>query len=512
MESWEEIEQAADDGRHELHLNGDVISSKLERNEMKLPNKLFELVALNYLEISDTSLIEIPDDMAKLTNLINLALHRNSIEKVGDFFNHLPKLKFFDMSFNKLTSLPEQLNLGTVHTLNLSNNELTSLGDLSGAVNLSILHIEHNELEELPTGLVTLKHLLEVHASNNLINTLPDDLHTFPALKLFDVSENKLKEVPHSMSQCQRLKTLKLEGNPLKDNRLRKMTTQCNTRAILEYIAKQSGGDGGKKGKKGKKGKNQPVKEEAEENVRRIVITPNTDDEKRVICDASVKDVRPYLCCTVIKNLDLSDETVFKNFLSLQTKLHENECDMRTRATIATHNATGLKFPLVFKASHVDQTVIHALGKKKECNATILIQNLKDERDALKQKKKRQPKTGLYKFIELVDGQEMIASVRNQDGDVISLPPITNGEKTKIGASVGDVFIEISSPVSIAQCKYVMEELIKKMFQQNFNSDMEGDEGLWIEPIRVVDENEDLRIVYPSKIDIDFSNIPVKRL
>ena len=74
------------------------------------------------------------------------------------------------------------------------------------------------------------------------------------------------------------------------------------------------------------------------------------------------------------------------------------------------------------------------------------------------------------------------------------------------------MFIEISSPVSIAQCKYVMEELIKKMFQQNFNSEMENDEGLWIEPIRVVDENEDLRVVYPSKIDIDFSNIPVKRL
>jgi len=78
---------------------------------------------------------------------------------------------------------------------------------------------------------------------------------------------------------------------------------------------------------------------------------------------------------------------------------------------------------------------------------------------------------------------------------------------------VADVFIEITSPVSIAQCKYVMEELIKKMFQQNFNSKMEGDgEGLCIEPIRVVDENEDLRVVFPSKVDLDNPNIPVTRL
>ena len=41
-------------------------------------------------------------------------------------------------------------------------------------------------------------------------------------------------------------------------------------------------------------------------------------------------------------------------------------------------------------------------------------------------------KNMLFRFIDLVDGKEMVASVRNQDGDVISLPPITNGEKSKV--------------------------------------------------------------------------------
>ena len=320
--TWDEIEQVANEQRHELHLNGELISNKLKKNDMKLPSELFELTALNYLEIADTTLSEVPQEMGKLVNLINLALHRNNIEKSSDFFNSLPKLKFFDMSFNKLTQLPSELTLGTVHTLNLSNNQLESLGDLSGAANLSILHIEHNELEELPAGLDTLKHLLEVHASNNLIDNLPENLQTFAALKLLDVSENKLREVPQTLSQCQRMKTLKLEGNPLKDNRLRKMTTQCNTRAILEYIAKQDGGKkgGGKKGKKGGKGQQQQNDDELSENQRRIVIVPNSDDEKRLICDASIKEVRPYICCAIIKKLDLSDETMFKNFLVLQVK------------------------------------------------------------------------------------------------------------------------------------------------------------------------------------------------
>ena len=58
-----------------------------------------------------------------------------------------------------------------------------------------------------------------------------------------------------------------------------------------------------------------------------------------------------------------------------------------------------------------------------------------------------------------------------------------------------------------------MEELIKRMFQQNFNSEMEGEgEGLCIEPIRVVNDSEELVVVYPSKIDLDFPNIPVTRV
>jgi len=72
---------------------------------------------------------------------------------------------------------------------------------------------------------------------------------------------------------------------------------------------------------------------------------------------------------------------------------------MRTRATIATHDASKLKFPLSFKASSVEHTQIHALGKDSSCDAASLIQKLKDERNALKMKKKRQPKTGLYKYV-----------------------------------------------------------------------------------------------------------------
>lgn len=322
--TWEEIEQAGNDQRHELHLCGDTVSERLKSRDLKLPDELFMLSALNYLEISDTCLTSVPDELKKLNNLINLALHRNNVNHVTDAINELPKLKFLDLSFNKLTTFLQTITLEAIHTLNIANNQITSFADLSNAKSLSILHVEHNLLERLPTGLDASTSLSEIYAAGNLLGEIPNEIKDVVSLKVFDVSENKLKTVPGELTQCQRLKTLKLEGNPLSDKRLKKMTSQCNTKAILEYISKQagSGGGGGKKGKKKKGAKEKQNDEELDdEDVRKIYVIPNTNEEQVVAMDTSVREVRPYICCTVIKNLDLREPSVFKDFLALQVGL-----------------------------------------------------------------------------------------------------------------------------------------------------------------------------------------------
>lgn len=461
MTSWEEIEEAAENGRHELHLNGDVITQKLKRNEGELPNALFDLSSLNYLEISDTSLSSIPADVGKLNNLLNLALHRNEIEQIPDI-NSLIKLKFLDVSYNCLSSLPSCLTLPSLHTLNLSNNQLETLPDFGGMEGLSTVFIDHNRLTSLPTGLEKLSNISEVHAANNDIASFPENIKDMTNIKHLDVSENKLKEVTCDFSLCAKLKTLDLKNNPLKDNRLKKMTVQCSTKAILEYLAKQNQGDGGKKKgkKKGKGGAGKQQDEDEEEKLVRKFYILKAEEHLRVDMNTNVKDTRPYICCALIKNLDLSDAATFKSFITLQTKLHENVCDMRTRATIATHNFDSLIFPLTYEALPVSSIEIVPLNKEK-ISAEKLIDSLKCERDNLKAQKKRQHKTGLFRFIELVDRKEKLSCVRDANAQVISLPPLTNSDVTKISNIVGDVFIEITSPLSLPDCKFVMEELLK---------------------------------------------------
>ena len=113
---------------------------------------------------------------------------------------------------------------------------------------LSVLHLEHNNLSCLPDGVEGF----------NLIEELPQTITELKALRIFDASENRLQHIPGEFSQCCKLKSLLLTSDLLKDNLLRKMTSQCNAKAILDYItinssksnlAKSKGGKGKKKGK-----------------------------------------------------------------------------------------------------------------------------------------------------------------------------------------------------------------------------------------------------------------------
>lgn len=517
MESWQEIDDASENCRHELHLNGEVISDKLKRNEGTLPETLFNLTSLNYLEISDTTLSSLPPHIGKLTNLLNLALHRNEVTAIPEDINNLSKLKFMDVSFNRLSELPSSFNLPQLHTLNLSNNLLQSLPDFSGLTGLSTVFIDHNQLTQLPVGLETLGNVSEIHAANNNIATFPEVVSHMINIKHLDVSENSLKEITCDFSKCLKLKTLNLKNNPLKDNRLKKMTVQCSTKAVLEYLAKQTSDSGGKKGKGKKKGKGgkKDVADEDEEDtsMQRKFYVLKAEEALRVDMNTNVKDTRPYICCALVKNLDLSDPQMFKSFISLQTKLHENVCDMRTRATIATHDFPNLIFPLTYEALPVGSIEIVPLNKEK-VSATQLIANLKADRDNLKAQKKRQHKSGLYKFLDLVDGKEKLAVLRDANADIVSLPPLTNSDKTKISTIISDVFIEITSPMSLPDSKFVMEELLKEMFKIGLTSKYEDESmiGLVVQPIRVFDENGDLKIIYPSKVDLNVPNVNVVRV
>uniref|UniRef100_A0A8C7AH43 B3/B4 tRNA-binding domain-containing protein n=1 Tax=Neovison vison TaxID=452646 RepID=A0A8C7AH43_NEOVI len=264
-----------------------------------------------------------------------------------------------------------------------------------------------------------------------------------------DLSNNQLSEVPAELADCPKLKEVNFRGNKLSDRRLEKMVHGCQTKSILEYL--RGGGRGGGRGKGKAEG---PEKEEARRRRRerrrresgegeeeevdhagrlllRVLHVSENPAPLTVQVSPTVKDVRPFIVGAVVRGMDLKPGNALRRFLTSQTKLHEDVCEKRTAATIATHDLQAVRGPLLYTARPPQDLKIVPLGRK-EVKAKDLVRQLQLEAEEHRKQKKRQNLSGLHRYLHLLDGKDSYPCLVDADGDVISFPPITNSEKTKV--------------------------------------------------------------------------------
>ncbi|KAK7884097.1 hypothetical protein WMY93_027220 [Mugilogobius chulae] len=496
-QEWPEIDKAASEKRRELVLQGPTVNERVS-TAGGLSSVVYTLTLLNYLEVSQCpSLTQLHEDLRHLTNLQSLILCRNKLASVPRL-DALQALKVLDLSVNDLQTLPEGVSsLKELTTLNLSCNRLETLPEgLSRCPKLSTLNVSKNRLTLLSTLL----------ASDNLIQELSVEAHLLPALKTLDLSNNKLSEIPPALSDCPKLKEINFKGNKLRDRRLEKMVNGCQTKSVLEYLRGKNrtgpeGSDGPRNIDKNKKGPQSKKKAKASE--------PEEQDE------AELLSRRPALS-GLLSGAGPQPQAwnALKRFLMAQTKLHEDLCGKRTTATIATHDVRLLKGPLTYGVKPPTQLKITALGRK-EMTAVELIRHLHLEAEELRKQKKRQNVTGLHKYLQLLDGQPQFPCLTDSEDRVVSFPPITNSEHTKISKTTSELFVEVTSGTSLQTCKDVMDALVLKMCELNkftsehaeeAGSDGEGhapSEGpaheLTLQQVRTVDPDGNLRWSTPPK-------------
>uniref|UniRef100_A0A3Q0SBH2 Leucine rich repeat containing 47 n=1 Tax=Amphilophus citrinellus TaxID=61819 RepID=A0A3Q0SBH2_AMPCI len=551
---WPEIEKAAKEKRRELVLQGSAVDQRISSNG-GIDSSIYSLTLLNYLEVSQCpSLTEIHEDIQHLTNLQSLILCRNKLASIPNVIGNLKSLKVLDLSVNNLKVLPEGVTqLKELNTLNVSCNSLEVLPEgLSQCAKLSSINISRNRITGFPADFCSekLELLSTVVASDNLIEELSGEIHKLGALKVLDLSNNKLNEIPSDLSDCPKLKEISFKGNKLNDKRLEKMVNGCQTKSILDYLRgkgrSRQGEDRGdteggrstdKKKKQQQRKKKEKVADEQDEveelskMVVRVLHVSDAPTALTVKVSAEVKDVRPYLVCCIVRGMNLNPGNALKRFLMAQTKLHDDLCGKRTIATIATHDVQQLKSPLMYDVKPPTQLKIVSLGRK-EMTAVELIRQLHLEAEELRKQKKRQNVTGLHKYLQILQGKPLYPCLVDAEGHVISFPPITNSEKTKIKKTTRELFLEVTSATSLQTCKDVMDALIVKMaelnkftaeHQEEAGSDEEGggppepadssetSSQLIVQQVRTVDQDGNLKVVYPSKTDLskDINNLTI---
>lgn len=328
---WPEIQTAINEKRRELTLSGAEISKRIAKSGLDVG--IFKLTDLNYLNINNTSLEKIPEDIKQLNNLQSLVLHSNKLVEVV-----LPengKLKILDLSKNALQDVKCVYNQIGLTVANLSFNQLTEFACASEF--LGVLDLSYNKLKTFPE--CHSRNLAELNLSHNEIETIPAAIKQLPALKTLNMSYNKLKTIAGDVTRCNKLKEVDFKDNPIADKKLLKLINQGRSKQILDYVSKNCpiGVDTNKNDATSVEQEDEDEKQE-KDCLYSIHVQHSTDDGLKIIIKDDVKNVRPYIVACLIKNITFTDEKL-KKFLQMQCRLHDGICDKRLSATIATHDA-----------------------------------------------------------------------------------------------------------------------------------------------------------------------------
>lgn len=143
-------------------------------------------------------------------------LSSNELRNVEeDTFATLDKLKYLDLSQNKLKEISINLSHSIEHLI-LMKNHLNYWPMKNMPVNLSILELQINNLNEL-VDRIELPRVKLLNVSHNNIERLPSQLQC-PKLEVLDLSYNQFTDMPTEIGrQVPNLDWFLMNGNPIEE-------------------------------------------------------------------------------------------------------------------------------------------------------------------------------------------------------------------------------------------------------------------------------------------------------
>ncbi|MAG10737.1 phenylalanine--tRNA ligase subunit beta [Candidatus Pacearchaeota archaeon] len=148
----------------------------------------------------------------------------------------------------------------------------------------------------------------------------------------------------------------------------------------------------------------------------------------KVIIDPSVKNIRPYTVCAIIKNLKFDDEKI-KEIVNIQEKLHFTLGRKRKKFGIGIYPLEKIKLPITYKALEPDKVKFVPLEMDRELSGLQILQRHPAGRD----------------YAHLLAGKAKFPIFVDAEGQIMSMTPIINSQSTgKITENTKDVFIECS--------------------------------------------------------------------
>ncbi|KAL3994060.1 phenylalanine--tRNA ligase beta subunit [Acanthocheilonema viteae] len=190
----------------------------------------------------------------------------------------------------------------------------------------------------------------------------------------------------------------------------------------------------------------------------------------QIIIKPEVLSIRPFVVGAVLVGVKL-DADSYASLIDLQDKLHQNICRKRTLVAIGTHDLDTVQGPFYYGAEKPANLRFKPLNQTTEYTAEEMM--VLYSRDS-----------HLKQYLPIIIDKERYPVIRDKNGIVLSMPPIINGEHSKIQLSTRNVLIEVTA-THLEKAKIVLNTIVS-MFSQYASNGAENDTSFLVEPVEVI--------------------------
>ncbi|CAI2349555.1 unnamed protein product [Caenorhabditis sp. 36 PRJEB53466] len=169
------------------------------------------------LDVSFNSLSSLPEDLGSLTGLTTLVARNNLLEHLPKSMQFLENMEHLFLSGNRFDYFPPVvMAMRKLKTLHLGANRIDNLPyTINTLESLTVLYLGGNRLREIPASIGCLYQLENLALCDNVLETIPSTLGDLHYLETLSLHNNKLRTLPTDILNLRRLQQLSLRNNPL---------------------------------------------------------------------------------------------------------------------------------------------------------------------------------------------------------------------------------------------------------------------------------------------------------
>ncbi|KAI4250992.1 MAG: hypothetical protein L6R42_008539 [Xanthoria sp. 1 TBL-2021] len=174
--------------------------------------------------------------------------------------------------------------------------------------------------------------------------------------------------------------------------------------------------------------------------------------------------IRPYVAGAVLRNINFTKES-YDSFIALQDKLHQNLARQRSLVAIGTHDLDTIEGPFTYEALPPEDINFVPLNQSRSMTAVELMDFYQADRH-------------LSRYLPIIRDSPVYPVIFDSKRTVCSMPPIINGNHSKITLNTRNVFVDMTAtdPTKLEICLNILVSMFSQHLEEPFT----------VEPVKIV--------------------------